>query len=200
MSNPMSRGVDAAMTAALASGGYHAAVLVFVDWPGDPVRVHSGIGTLTWDGHDWTGIGVHGMGGRLTLPGERSGIASTEGQAVLGGLPDDIDAILATDAREAAVQAWAGITTQRAGNVLVCPPVHVWAGYIDGLSDSEDETDARGNVVRRIIAPLVSRQSQRLSPSAYHTDEDQQAEYPGDTAGRWLRAARQRMQAEVIKF
>lgn len=196
----MSRGVNPAMTAVLATGVFQPSVLVFIDWPGDPVRVHSGVGVMSWDGYDWQGVGAHGMGGRLTLPGERNGIASTDGQAVLGGLPDDIDAILSTDVRECEVQAWAGITTVRSGNVLVCPPVHVWAGYIDGLSDSEDGTDARGNVVRRIIAPLVSRQSQRLSPSAYHTDEDQQAEYPGDTAGRWLRAARQRMQAEVIKF
>lgn len=196
----MSRGVDAAMTAALAAGGYHAAVLVFVDWPGDPLRVHSGLGVLTWDGHDWQGIGVHGMGGRITLPGEASGIAATEGQAMLGGLPEDIDAILAANPRECAVQVWAGITTKRAGNTLVCPPVHVWAGYIDGLSDSEDGTDPKGDIVRRVMAPLVSRQSQRLSPSAYHTDEDQQAEFPGDTAGRWLRAARTRMQAEIVKF
>lgn len=196
----MSRGLEPEFVADLAAGGYNGTALIFVDWPGDPVRVHTGIGTLTWDGHDWTGIGVHGMGGLLTLPGERSGIASTEGQAVLGGMPDDIDAILSTDVRECMVQVWVSLTTSRAGNILSRNPAHMWAGYIDGLSDSEDGTDPKGDVVRRIIAPLVSRQSQRLSPSAYHTDEDQQAEFPGDTAGRWLRAARQRMQAEIVKF
>lgn len=195
----MSRGADPAMIAALAAGGYHAAVLVHVDWPGDPLRVHSGIGTLTWDSHDWTGIGVHGMGGRLTLPGEAPGIASAEGQAVLGGLPDDIDAILSADPRGCGVMVWFGLTTERAGSVLLAPPVLGWAGYIDGMDDAEDGS-GRAEVVRRVILPLVSRGSQRLSPSAYHTDEDQQAEFPGDTAGRWLRAARQRMQSEVVKF
>lgn len=195
----MSRGVHPDMTAALAAGGYHPAVLVFADWPGDPLRVHSGVGTLSWDGHGWIGIGVHGMGGRITLPGEAQGMASTEGQAVLGGLPEDIDALLATDARGVDVRVWFALTTLRAGTVLLAPPVLAWAGYIDGMDDAEDGTDGR-EVKRRVTVALVSRASQRLAPSAYHTDEDQRAEYPDDTAGRWLRAARQRMQAEVSKF
>lgn len=195
----MSRGVNPAMTAVLATGVFQPSVLVFIDWPGDPVRVHSGIGTLTWGGHDWLGIGVHGMGGRITLPGEAQGMAATEGQAVLGGLPDDIDAILATDARGADVRVWFALTTARAGSVLLASPVLAWAGFIDGMGDVEDGTDGR-EVKRRVTVALVSRASQRLAPSAYHTDEDQQAEFPGDTAGRWLRAARQRMQAEIVKF
>ncbi|WP_323041149.1 hypothetical protein [Gemmobacter sp.] len=199
MADVMTRGADSGFISGLASGVYHPAVLVFADWPGDPVRVHSGVGTLAWDGHDWIGIGVHGMGGRISLPGEAQGMASTEGQAMLGGLPEDIDALLATDARGSAVQVWFAQTTERSGATLLGGPVSAWAGYIDGMDDAEDGTDGR-EVKRRVTVALVSRASQRLSPSAYHTDEDQQAEFPGDTAGRHLRAARQRMQAEVVKF
>lgn len=194
----MTRGVHPDMIAALAAGGYHTAVLVYVDWPGGAVRVHSGIGTLDWDGHDWIGIGVHGMGGRISVPGDDMGIASTEGQASLGGLPEDIDAIYAAESRGVVVEVWCGLTTARAGTVLLAPPVLGWAGYIDGMGDEEaaDGVDRR----RIVAARLASRASQRLTASAYHTDEDQQAAYPGDTAGRWLRAARQRMQAAVVKF
>lgn len=194
----MSRGVDAAMTAALAAGGYHAAVLVQVDWPGDTVRVHSGVGTLVWNSLDWLGIGVHGMGGRITVPGDDMGMAATEGQMILGGLPEEIDALLAADARGAAVQVWFALTTERAGNVLLAPPVRGWVGYVDGLRSEEDATGR--DTVNRVIVPLASRASQRSLFTGYHTDEDQSAEYPGDTAGRWLRAARARVQAVALAF
>ena len=136
--------------------------------------------------------------GAIRLPAEEAGMAATSGALTLGGLPEDIDDILTADCRGADVAVWFGAVTARAGSVLVADPVLIWAGYVDALSASEArDGDGRSSTV---TVGLASRQSQRLSAGFYHTDEDQQAEFPGDTAGRWLRAARQRLQAQVVQF
>jgi hypothetical protein len=181
---PLSRGVDPDLLAALA-GPFHPVVLVRVDWPGGVVRVHSGLGDLVWDSATWVGVGHHG---ELVLPEEGAGMAAAEGRMRLGGLPDDLDDHLDAAARGRDVDVWFGVVTERAGAVLAADPVLVFAGYVDGLSDEEVATPE--GLFRAIDVALGSGPPQRAATSAHHSYEDQITAFPGDTAGRWTRAAR----------
>lgn len=179
----LTRGADAALIAALA-GPFHPVVLVRVDWPGAPVRVHSGIGALSWDGFVWTGVGRHG---EIRLPEEGFGLAQSAGSLRIGGLPAEIDAHLGSDVRGREVDVWFGVVTARAGTVLVGTPVSAFAGYVDGMADEEVATE--GGLMRVIDLAFASGPSQRSRTSAHHSYEDQITTYPGDTAGRWVKAA-----------
>jgi len=190
----MSRGVPAGMLAVL-DQPLHPVMLVYVDWPGGAQRAHSNFGTITWGGHDWIGVGS--MGG-VTLPGEMTGLAVSDGMLTLGGLPEEIDDLLGLDPRGAEVLIYFGLTTARNGTVLVSDPVLAWAGYVDGMASSEGYEGAE--IRSTITLPVVSRSSQRLRPAAYHSEADQAAEYPGDTAGRWLTAALARTTAALPKW
>ena len=179
----LTRGVDPVLLAAVAAP-FHPVVLVYVDWPGGVVRVHSGVGTLTWGGFGWLGVG---QAGGLTLPDEGRGLAQSAGVLRIGGLPDDIDAHLGQDVRGRAVDVWFGAVTARAGTTLVAEPVPVFTGYVDGMSDEEKATGE--GVFRAIELAIASGPSQRSATSAWHSYEDQITAYPGDTAGRWVKAA-----------
>ena len=160
------REVDPDLLAALA-GPFHPVTLVFVDWPGDPVRVHSGSGTLEWDGHDWTGLqGINA--GQVTLPDEAASLAMVEGSAVVGGNPDRIDEILADAeaARGAAVQVWFGAVTERAGVTLVGAPFAAFTGTVGAVSDADTPTGEH-DMARSITLQLVSGPSQRARAAAH---------------------------------
>ena len=171
------------------AGPFHPVVLVFVDWPGDPVRVHSGSGTITWGGHDWTGL--NGLNaGQVTLPDEAASLAMVEGSAVIGGDPDRIDAVLAdaATARGAPVQVWFGAVTERAGTTLVAEPFDAFTGTVGAVSDS-DAPVGEVDMARAVTVQLVSGPSQRARAAAHHSYEDQRRADPTDTAGRWVIAA-----------
>ena len=52
----LTRGASVPLLTALA-GHFHPVLLTEADWPGEMIRVHSGIGTITWDGKTWLGAG-----------------------------------------------------------------------------------------------------------------------------------------------
>lgn len=185
----LTRGIDSALLAAI-SGPFNPVVLIYVDWPSDPVRVHNGIGTLTWGGHSWLGVGTYG---EMQLPEEGTGLAATSGMLRIGGLPEEIDAYLEADVRNRDVEVWFGAVTTRAGNVLIGEPVSIFAGYIDGMSDQE-EASGTGRV-RSIELSIASGASQRSRSSAHHSYEDQITAYPDDTAGRWCKGSRAQIEA-----
>ena len=193
------REIDEDLLAALAEP-FHPVVLVFVDWPDDPVRVHSGSGTITWGGHDWTGL--NGLNaGTVTLPDEAASLAMVEGAAVVGGDPDRIDAVLADAeaAKGAAVQVWFGAVTERAGTVLIGEPFEAFSGKVGAVSD-EDAPDGEFDMLRRVTVQLVSGPSQRARASAHHSYEDQRRTDPTDTAGRWVIGAVSNLVAALPKW
>lgn len=51
------RGFSNDFEAALSSDTVSLAILVFIDWPDDPLYTWSGVGSVTWDGHTWLGTG-----------------------------------------------------------------------------------------------------------------------------------------------
>jgi hypothetical protein len=186
----LTRGVDPDLLDALASGAFWPVLLVYIDWPDDPVRVHSGVGVLEWDEEDWVGVGDAGF---LNLPGEAPGLAAFEGEASVGGVDAEIDAILDADPRWREVSVWFGAVTDRAGVTLIGEPVQVFWGYVDSLGDRTEWTPE--GAFRVAVLGLGVGPGQRANDAAHHSYEQQIEAYPGDTSGRWLKAGRTRVEA-----
>jgi len=196
----VTRDIDPDLLAAISDQWFHPVTLVFVDWPGDPLRVHSGSGTITWGGHDWTGLdGLNA--GQVTLPNEAASLAMVEGEAVAGGDPERIDEILgdAEAARGQAVQVWFGAVTARAGTVLIGDPMLVFTGTIGAVAD-EDTPHGDTGMVRLVRLQLVSGPSQRAVAAAHHSWDDQRRTDPEDTAGRWVMGAVGSLVASLPKW
>lgn len=177
----MARVIPAAMARAMTSGAFHRAVLMQVDWPvGDPVRVHTGVGPLTWDGHTWTGVGGVGF---IELPPASRGIAQEKGQISFGGSEAVISAMLGDPSYGAQVQVWLGCLTGRNSGALVSDPVREFVGTIDDAFAEVTDDSLQGYL------GIVSGPPQLKGGSPYHTLEDQKGVYPTDTLFRWIKAA-----------
>ncbi|MCA2014377.1 hypothetical protein LCM17_23000 [Cereibacter sphaeroides] len=185
----LKRDIHPDLMAVLEAGAFHPVSLVFVDWPGDPVRVHTGSGTITWAGEDW--IGLHEINaGSITLPEEAASLGMVEGQVTIGGDPERFDDVLedAPDARGVTAQVWFGAVTERNGTVLIGEPFSAFTGTLGAISDTESP-DGEFDLARIVTAQLVSGPSQRSKAGAAHSWHDQRRVDPEDTAGRWVSAA-----------
>lgn len=179
MAQNLTRGVPAAMMTAISQAAFFPIILVHLDWPAAAVRVHSNVGTLTFEGLSWLGVGAFGA---ITLPEESRGQASLSAELRLVGLGAELDDYLDDEIRGRQARIFFGAVTQRAGNVLVADPVEVFSGYMDALRDVTQGAD--GVIERGVILTVAQGPSQRSAAAAYHTAEDQARQYPTDTAGR----------------
>jgi hypothetical protein len=171
------RGVPPEMLVILAAGPFYPVVLAHIDWPDDPVRLHSGVVTLEWDDEDWHGIGALGQ---IDAPEESVGLTQFGMALTLHGLPADIWGRADDLIRNRAVRLWVGCTTAPGGNVLAAPPFLAQQQFGDGFEITESVGDLAG-VLSTAWGP-----SARSVLAAVHSYEDQIARFPGDTAGRHL--------------
>jgi len=191
------RDIHPATFAAIQSGNFHTVVLIMLDWPSGPVRVHSGDGLLSWGGEQW--LGVKKFSG-ISLPSEGLGPAMNEGRLTLGGDPVRIEEIVA-DAEAATgrlVQAWFGTVTTRSGTTLVGEPFDLWQGVIGQIGDTEEWEGDRATAI--VEVEITSGVSQRSRGSVHHTFEDQRRVDQTDTAGRWTVAALASAKASIPKW
>ena len=119
--------------AAIAAGNFCPVVMVYLDWPDGPVRVHSNIGTITWQGEEWLGLGKFGG---ITSPEEGMGLAQNAASLQLIGAPDEMDDYLDSPIRGRRGEIWFGVVTERAGNVLIGEPFSIFTGYMDAMRDT----------------------------------------------------------------
>lgn len=174
----LTRGASPALLTALA-GHFHPVLLTEADWPGEMVRVHSGVGTITWDGKTWLGAGklVDFSG-----PAEQGGLATADASVRVASTLEAMLAERGKAIRNRPVTVWFGITTEEAGNVLAADPVPIFHGYFDSreFSTSRDGEDLRHDMMLGLgIGPAA-----RASANITHGPEDQRRHFPGDEAGR----------------
>lgn len=144
--------------------------MVDLDIPGDRIRAHDGVGTLTWDGYSWTGVGMYGG---LESVNETLDIVSQPLRLTLSG----VDASLVTDAMTTAYHrqpatVYLGFLDHDTGAWKANPEV-TWEGFMDVMEVEIDHGTATINLTcenELMISPGPSR----------YTDECQQALYPGD--------------------
>jgi len=172
----VTRTVAPAMRAALESGFFYPVIMVFLDWPDGAVRAHSGAGTISYDGHDWLGVGEFGA---ISLPEEAEGLAASSASFRLLGVPDDIFARLSDPIRNRDVQVLFGCVTARAGTVLLADPVDIFSGYMDAM---QYRATGQGGVTQHgVELTAATGPSARARASVTHSHEDQVAAYPSDT-------------------
>lgn len=187
----MTRGVSASLLAAL-SGHFHPVLLIEADWPSGIVRLHSGVGELSWNGETWSGTSVS-VGGdlmsllRLEIPEEGAGLGTPEAFIHVAGRLEDIVGELGTKIRNRPLQAWFGATTERAGTTLIGDPFPLFTGYF--ASRDLDVSKSGADMLHDMILGLGTGPSARSRASIEHNYEDQIAAYPGDTAGRHVQNA-----------
>lgn len=185
------RGVSSGMLAAVQPWGFHPVLMVYLDWPGEVVRCHSGAGTIAYGGQSWTGVGKFGS---ISMPEESGGMASTEAVLSLVGEVGDIFDALDAPIRGHAGRILLGCVTEAGGNVLVADPTDLYAGVMDSSRVVVSGSD--GQIEHAIEITLTGGPGARSIASIYHSAEDQARLHPGDTAGRHVIHALARQEAQ----
>lgn len=177
----LKRTLSAGLKVALSAPSLNAVLLVYLDWPGGAVRVHSGTGIIAWGGFNWNGVGGFGS---VDVPEEAlSGMPVEFALSLVCELPElatYADAVI----RQRAGEVYLGATTEPGGNVLVGAPCSLAAGTMDTLVLASETSD--GNTEYRLTLGLATGPGYRSMAAISHSHEDQSRRYPSDTAGRRL--------------
>lgn len=179
----LNRGVPAPMLSAL-GGTFYPVLFVELDWPNAPVRAHSGVGTITWRGEEWAGVGAFGD---VTIPNEAQGsMVATSAALSLVASPSDFDAFLDDAIRNREGAIYMGIVEARpgdeGGDVLVSDPVPIFYGVMDQMAMSVEPTET--GVMSKMTITLSTGPGARSMASISHCEADQRRRWPDDTAGR----------------
>lgn len=188
----LGRGLDPTFLAALGPAGFNPVLLVWIDWPGAPVRAHTGVGNMSFAGETWTGVGGFG---RVSIPGDAMGLASGAATVELVGIDGTLDGYLNDNPRGAECEIWFGATTERAGNVLIGTPDRRFVGSVASFGGGWQSTPE--GRMRNVTVEMRPGPSQRSAAVLMHSNADQQAKFPGDTAGRHMENMKTRFTVET---
>lgn len=176
----LTRGTPPALLQRISDGFFYPTVLMWLDWPGAPLRAHSGAGEMTWNGQTWSGVGKFG---RISVPDEAVAAVPEDFAISLTTDFPDIEPYTDTPIRGIAGAVYLGATTERGGNVLV-GAVEVVSGTADVLTlgvERDGET-----IYYDLSISMTTGPGMRTMAAINHSDEDQRRAYPNDTAGQRL--------------
>jgi len=180
---------------------FHVNLMVFVDWPEDPLRFHLGQGPINWGGEVWHGFGELAS---VSIPSEAEGIIATNAQIQIIGVPLDLDGKLENRIRGREVNVMLALMDRREYGSLITDPVMLFQA---AMSASRMRTQNVGSgasepgvqdIYHAVEVDLMTGPSARAKASVYHSDEDQKQKHPDDTAGRLVILSRSR--AEKFKW
>ncbi len=179
----MSRGLDTLNEAAIDASKVISVLFAELNFPSGMVRVHSAIGTITWGGNSWLGVGQFGRVDGLTEEAELSRKTVTY---TLTGIPNDLIAIvLGENYQGRTAKVYIGFfntTTYQ----MIAEPELLDSGLMDvTVIDESQECSVSITAESRIASwsrPLVRR----------YTDAEQQARYPGDKGLEFIAQASQK--------
>lgn len=178
------RPISAGMQAALSAPFFYPVAMVYLDWPGGVLRMHSGAGSITWGGESWSGVGGFG---EVSVPDEALGGVPVEFSLSLicpfAELASYADAVI----RQRAGRIYLGATTEPGMNTLVGDPVEIASGTMDTMVLSIETSGSTS--LYQLTVGLATGPGYRTSAAIAHSHEDQSRQYPGDTAGLRLMAA-----------
>jgi hypothetical protein len=184
----LKRGIHPSLIAEMAKPVWHPVVLLYLDWPSGPVRVHTGVGPLAFGVHLYDGLGKFGQ---INVPGEEAGLVPQEADLILTADYADLLSEMSAHAAGRRADLWLGATTTPGGTTLVGPPYHAFVGAVSG-----DDLLPPGRTEAQLVIRVRAGMHGRVSGSIAHTDEDHRSEQPGDDLFR--RTAR--ATAEAIKL
>jgi hypothetical protein len=160
-------------------GVFNPVILVYVDWPGAPVRVHNGVGNITFNSQTWVGLGKYGS---ISIPGEESSLVNSSATLTVSGTLATLLGELNTNPRNRDVDIYFGTVSEPSGNTIVGTPTLIFSGYVDSVDFDLNRSDT--GLESAVSVGVSSGPSARSGATINHTAEDQAFKFPGDTAGR----------------
>ena len=141
-----------------------------------PVYVHSGIGTITYDGNDYLGVGQLGAVGNM---GESEDLTPSPLSLTLSG----VDSSLVSEALDSG--NYGDVVTIYEGyrqddGTLVDDPWVVWKGAYEFSSVSLDKSSIISVTIKHDLSALSEKDGGRYS------DEDQQVRFSGDVGFQFV--------------
>lgn len=163
-----------AMDDALRERALRYGFLAELDTADGTVRVWSGIGTLSWDGFDWKGLGRLG---RISGMGETGEVRTVETRYELAGITDndELSDFLDTPVRGRMARAWLALMDED-GAVLE-DPLQIDESVLDTATISIQDDLSSVLILTGNSAIFDFRRPRALGI----TNEQQQQDYPGDT-------------------
>jgi len=168
----MSRGFPTAVSTALAQN--HVSIVTFakLEFPSGTVYVHNSLGTYTWGGQDWLGVGDLGSISQVEEGVDISPYAIT---LTLSGLDATISgAALTEDYFMHPVTVYMGVLN--ADDSLIADPTQIWAGFMDQMNVSLGADG--GDAIQLIAESELSRFDS--SANLMYTNAAQQEKSSGD--------------------
>lgn len=141
------------------------------------LRVWSGLGELSWGSYTWQGLGSLASISDVTETSDTSAQGIT---VSLSGIPSDLVSLFLSEVRQNAKgKVYLGFFNS--SNQIVVDPYMVFEGRLDipALEESAETAVISITYESRLIDLERPRDSR-------YTNEDQQAEYPGDVAFEFL--------------
>lgn len=132
----MSRNLSASVIAALESNVVRLITFAELDFSSGKVYVHDGLGTYTWGGNDWIGVGSFGG---ISAVEEGSEVSPYSLTLSLSGLDSSIVSIALDETEDNKyfmrdVVIYLGLLDD--GDTLIDTPSQIWSGYMDVMSMS----------------------------------------------------------------
>ena len=169
----MPRVLSSGMLTALSAAILYPAIFVQATFATSTVYLWSGVGSITWNSHSWTGLGSL-LG--ITTPEDSSNVEAKGITVTLSGF----DATLLPDAMSEfqlglPVNVYLGLFTDSTLSTLVSSPVTSWAGRMDQPTIEVSGTEGLINI--NCESRLIDM---NISVDRRYTNEDQQMTWPGD--------------------
>lgn len=175
----------AAITASSASVGSTMVVAVDMDFASGHVRLHTGAGTITWDGKQFLGVGQFGG---ISVIQESVDLRADTVEFKLSGVPSEyISTALNENYKHRDVTAY--LMYIDSAGVLVSDPMTLWSGRMDTMPIT---LGASATIVVRAESRLADWMRPR---SSRYTNEEQQQRFSGD---KGLEFVSQMVEKELI--
>lgn len=180
----MARTLSGAMQAQLAGAAIAPILFVELLFPGGPVRMWSGLGSIAWDSKTWLGTGE--LLGISSIE-ETSAVESTSATITLSGIPSSmVSAAYNEFAQGRPARVWLGLLVVETGAV-VADPVQIFGGRMDVIADQDSGETATISVTAESNLADLSRLRVR-----FFTDTDQQRFFEGDRSLRFVASIQDR--------
>ena len=168
----MSRGFPTAVATALAQQNVAIVTFAKLEFPSGTVYVHNSLGSYTWGGHDWLGVGDLGSISQVEEGLDVSPYAIT---LTLSGLDATISgAALTEDYYLHNVTVYLGVLTT--DDVLIDTPTQIWAGFMDQMNMTVGADG--GDAIQLVAESELSRFNKSLN--LMYTNTAQQERSTGD--------------------
>lgn len=171
---------------------FYPVALVYLDAPDGELFLHSGVGSLPYDGKTWLGLG--GIGG-IDIPPESSGAVPDAAVLTIAGPVDEL-LVLANDqeTRGRQVDIYSGCTTTAGGTTIIGAPLRVFTGSMGRSDFSLDISRSFATFSVKVKSGQPARSGAQIA----HSDEEHQSKNPGDTmfrrtsnAAKWAKTPQQ---------